>query len=266
MAYWITAFGGVSLPTAQPVQDTGLGAAAIGATELPGGGVHDPWGSAPAPVKLPYQLSVEAILRGTDSNDLRSKLYALRALHGQRLKLYRTPDGGTLNSEWVWARLETLSITRQVENRLHIGVTMNFLVLSDPWSGTDRTINTVLDAVPKYIVCPNNGNAQVNNAVITITAKGGAISLVWLVVTVSPTIMQWKWTGTLAVNSSLRIDCGARTVRVNGVDDYAHFALDSSHNVSEWLRLAPGNTTVAVTRSGGDATSTVQIAYADGWR
>lgn len=266
MAYWITAFGATTLPTAQPVQDTGLGAAAIGALNLPGGGVHDPWGSAPAPVQLPYRLSVKAILTGTDSNNLRTKLYELRALHGQRAKLYRTPDGGTPNNEWVWARLETLQVTRKVENKLHLDVNLDFLVLSDPWSGTDRTINTVLDTTPKSIVCANSGNARVDNAVITVTAKGSTITKVEVVATIATGQISWSWMGTLAVNSVLVVDCGARTVRVNSADDYAHWTLNAAHNVAEWLRLGPGNTTVTITRTGGNATSPVQIAYADGWR
>jgi len=266
MAYWITKFGTVTLSATQPNQDIGLGAAATGIVELPGGGVHDPWGSGRAPVLLPYRLPVNAIVMGTTGTDLRNNLYELRALHGQRAKLYRTPDGGPLNSEWVWARLEALRVRRRLENWLHLDVGMVFLVLSDPWSGADQTVDTVLDATPKNIVCANDGNARVDNAVITVTAKGSSITELEVVVDTPTARMQWAWTGTLAVDSVLEIDCGARTVRVDDADDYDGWALDASHNVPEWLRLEPGNTTVAVERTGGDATTPIQIAYADGWR
>jgi len=265
VAYWITKFGTESLSTVQPVQDIGLGPAATGVVELPGGGVHDPWGTEQAPVQLPYHMPIKARLVGANAAALKTSLYALRALHGTRAKLYRTLDGGAPDTEWVWARLAGLEINRRVENRLHLDVTMDFLVLSHPWSGADQTINTTLDTTPKNIVCANDGNARVDNAVITVTAKGSSITKLEVTASAGTAQMQWAWTGTLAVDSELEIDCGARTVRVDGADDYDAWALDASHNVPEWLRLEPGNTTLAVERTGGDATTTIEIAYADGW-
>ena len=55
MGYWITKFGSTVLSTKAPQQEQGIGAA-INLQELPGGGVHDPWGAARAPVRLPYSL------------------------------------------------------------------------------------------------------------------------------------------------------------------------------------------------------------------
>jgi len=67
------------------------------------------------------------------------------------------------------------------------------------------------------------------------------------------------------VGTDLVIDCGARTVTNNGVEAYDELTLGAGHVVAEWLRLPPGNTTVAVTRTGGDNTSAIEIAFDDGW-
>lgn len=262
MAYWITQFGSQALPTTEPTQDTGLADAALGLIELPGGGVADGDGSAPALVQLPYLLQVQAELVHTTPDSLRTALYLLRALHGIRAKLYRTPDNGALNSEWVWARLARINVRRRGDNVLTLPVTFEFLVLSHPWSGDDATVDTVLSTTPKSIVCANGGNAAVTNAIITVTARGTPITVLTVAIT---GISSWTWTGTLAVGESLVVDCGARTVRNDGDDDYGSFALGAAHTINDWLRLAPGNNTVVVTRTGGDATSEIEIAYADGW-
>jgi len=265
MAYWITTFGSTSLSMVSPVQDTGPGAAELGLVTLPGGGVHDPHGADGAPVRLPYRLVIEADVVGADMAAMRTALYGLRALQGQRDQLYRTPDDGALDSEWCWARLENLRIRRRAENLLNQPVTLEFAVLSHPWSGADQTIDTVLDVTPKSIVCANDGNARVTDIVVSVTARTSAITELEVVADTPTGWMQWAWSGTLAVGSKLEVDCGAQTVRVDGVDDYGAWERNALHNVSEWLRFDPGNTTVTAERTGGGADTEIEIAYCDGW-
>ena len=265
MAYWITTFGSTALSMVSAVQDTGLGAAALGLVALPGGGVHDPYGADRAPVSLPYRLVIQADVVAADMAAMRTALYGLRALHGQRARLYRTPDDGALDSEWCWARLENLRVTRRTDNLLDQPVTLEFAVLSHPWSGADQTIDTVLDVTPKSIVCANAGNARVRDIVLSVTARTSAITVLEVVADTPTGWMQWAWTGTLAVGSTLEVDCGAQTVRVNGADDYGAWARNPLHGVAEWLRFDPGNTTVTVERTGGGADTEIEIAYSDGW-
>ena len=261
MAYWITAFGSTTLSTSQPVQSTGPGEAALGLVELLGGGVHDPHGADQAPVRLPYTIRVEATLLG-DAAAMRTALYTLRAQVGQRAALYRISDDPALPDEWILARLRRLEVTRRVENYVHLPVSLDFEALEHPWHGADATVNDVLDAAPTNVVCANGDNARVDDAVITITAAGSNITV--LKITVAG-VTALEWAGVLGVGTDLVIDCGARTVTNNGVEAYDELTLGAGHVVAEWLRLPPGNTTVAVTRTGGDNTSAIEIAFDDGW-
>jgi len=262
MAYWITQFGTTALSQIEQEHETGLGLTAGGTLPLPAGGAHDPWGADQAPVQLPYTLRVSAELVHTTPGSLRTALYALRALHGERAKLYRTPDGGVLNSEWVWARLERLRVARRAANVLVLPIEMDFTILTAPWRGDDATVSTVLDASPKSITCTNGGNARISDSVITVTAAGSAVTNVQVSIAGESL---WAWAGTLTVGNDLVIDCGAKTVRNNGVDAYSGFALDPLHTVSEWLRLEPGSNTVQVWRTGGDNATAIEIAFEDGW-
>ena len=261
MAYWITAFGSTTLSTSQPMQDTGPGDADLGLVSLPGGGVHDPWGTDQAPVQLPYPLRINATLLG-DAAAMRTALYELRAQIGVRDELYRTPDDPALSDEWAMARLAGIRVSRRVENYTHLPITLEFSVLEHPWHGDDATVNDVIDAAPTNVVCVNGGNARVDDAVITITAAGSNITV--LTITVAG-VTALEWAGVLGVGTDLVIDCGARTVTNNGVEAYDELTLGAGHVVAEWLRLPPGNTTVAVTRTGGDNTSAIEIAFDDGW-
>jgi hypothetical protein len=62
------------------------------------------------------------------------------------------------------------------------------------------------------------------------------------------------------------VDCGARSIKNNGVDAYSGLTLNAGHTTAPWLRLAPGSNTVTITYSGNaDASATVTFSYYDGW-
>ena len=264
MGFWVTKFGGTTLSTKAPRQEVGLGDAALGLQELAGGGVHDPWGADRAPVQLPYNLPCTNIITAANPAAMATALNALRALHGQRDWLYRTPDGGAANRDRVLARLESIGASREVQHGLLLPVDLVFSVLSAPWQGADGTVSTVLDGGGGVttIVCANDGNARVTNAVITITALVAPITSITVAVAGITSI---TWADSLAIGEALVIDCGARTIRNNGADAYGFFTYNVGHVVDDWLRLEPGNNSVVITMVGGDATSTVIIAYRDGW-
>jgi len=256
MAYQITQFGTTAVPSSAPAQEIGAGEAVDGAVSVAGGRVHDAYGTARAPIQLPFDVEVSASLRTPTG------LATWAALVGTRGRLYRTVDGGALNAQSTAARLRSVRSTRTVEGLSLLPISMLFQVLEHPWAGADATVNDVLDASPKALACANGGNAPVRNAVITVTAAGSAITVLQVGVA---GISLWAWTGTLAVGQALVIDCGAKTVRNNGVDAYSGFALDALHTIADWLRLEAGANTVQVWRTGGDNTTAIRIAYAAGW-
>jgi hypothetical protein len=262
MSYWFTRYGSTDLSQIELRQRDEL-AAALGLLSLPGGGVHDPWGSAQAPVKLPGRITLDSELVEADAASFKTAVYALRALIGTRALLYRSPDGEAANSESALARLEGVSMSRNADNILVLGTTLTFEILQSVWDGADGTVAATLDTTPKSIVVANDGNARVDDAVITIVAKTSSITVLTVAVA---GVSSFTWTGTLVANKALVINCGARTVKNDGADAYSGFVLDAGHTVAEWLRLQPGNNTVVITRTGGDATSTYSIAFADGWR
>jgi hypothetical protein len=264
MGFWITKFDTTVLSTKAPMQEIGLGAAALGLQSLPGGGVHDPWGADTAPVQLPYTLACSHIITAASAAAMATAYYAIRALHGKRAWLYRTPDGGTAYRDRVLARLESIGVSREVQNGLNLPVELVFSIEGSPWQGADGTVTTVLDggAGHTHILCANDGNARVTAVVITITALVAPITS--LTITVGA-ITSIKWADSLAIGESLVIDCGAKTIRNDGVDAYEHFTLEAGQTVDDWIRLEAGNNTVEITMVGGDATSPVVIAYRDGY-
>ena len=263
MGYWITKFGSTVLSTKAPLQEQGI-SAALDLQELPGGGVHDPWGADRASVRLPYPLPCTGTITAANAAAMHTAIAALRALIGQRDWLYRTPDGGADYRDKVLARLEDVRGPRKVENGLVLPVTLAFAVENWPWQGADGTVNDTLDGGGGVttIVCANDGNARVTSIVITITALVAPITSITVAVA---GISTWTWTGTLAVGKALVANCGIRTIRNDGANAYGGFTFNAGNTVADWLRLEPGNNSVVVTMVGGDATSTISIAYADGW-
>jgi hypothetical protein len=220
----------------------------------------DGLGTDPARLDVPALLPVTAQVEGADAAALKSAWDSVLALHGVRGTLYRTSDGGTEHT--IAARCARILAKRTPHDRYMLRYDIDFELLANVWDGADGTVSGILDDVPESIVCANDGNARVDDAIITITAKTSAITA--LTVTISG-ISSFTWTGTLAADKALVIDCGARTVRNDGADAYSGFTYEAAHVVPEWLRLQPGNNTVVVTRTGGGATSTYSIAYTDGW-
>lgn len=257
MAYRITAFGGVT------ITPTGLD---VGRGEIRGpytatiSGVYDSLGTNRAKQDLPRPLSVRAQVEATSAAALKTAWDAVLALHGTSGTLTRTSDSAVAHT--ISARCRRIQADRTPHDRFRIPYIIEFDLLADVWDGASGTVDGVLDDVPESITVANDGNVRVDDAVITITAAGSAITELTVAVA---GVSSFTWTGTLAVGKDLVIDCGARTVQNDGADAYSGFELDAGHVVAEWLRLSPGNNTVVITRTGGDATSAYEIAFTDGW-
>jgi hypothetical protein len=265
MAYWITKFGDTDLSQISLRQNDPLDAA-LGLVTLPAGGVHDPWGSAQAPVRLPYRITADSEYVETTAGAFRTALYAVRALVGTRATLYRSPDGEAANSESVTARLESVRMNRSADNLLVMGVTLTFEALAQVWNGAAHSETITLDASPKSAEIDNDGNGIVRDISITVTATGAPITALIIENLETGHVSKIKYAGSIAVGQSLVIGCAATTIRNNGVNAYTTaFTLESGHSIREWLRLMPGANTIRVTRTGGDNSSTCVLTYSDGW-
>ena len=264
MGVWVTQFGATVLSTKAPTQEIGFSDAALDLLDLPGGGVHDPWGASKAPQKVPYALPCAHAITAASAGAMHTAYSALLALKGTRDWLYRTPDGGAANRDRVRARLESVKVSRGAEHGLVLPVNLEFIVEESPWQGADATVNTVLNGGGGItaIACANGGNARVAAVTITITALVNPITSITVAVA---GISTWTWTGVLAVGQALVATCGIRTIRNNGVNAYNGFVFNAGNTIDDWLRLEPGANAVVVTMVGGHATSTIQLSYRDGW-
>ena len=262
--YRLLSFDGVTLPVARSVFEGGPGPGVAGAVMLPGGGAWDGWGSGNSR-SGPYQIGYSCVAEGASISALRTTLDAIRAKAGERGTLTRRLIGGS-EDHTVTARLLSVEISTKPEHSLtarpHQPLTLTWEVLSSVWSGADGTVSGSLDSSPKNVTVANDGNIPVEDAVVTITAAGSAITSCTVAVS---GISSWTYSGSIAVGESLVVDCGAMSVQNNGSDDYDNFALDGGHVIDAWLRLEAGNNTVAISRTGGSAASGYEVAFSDGW-
>ena len=99
---------------------------------------------------------------------------------------------------------------------------------------------------------------------MTITATGANLTTSVSVYVTGVSYLTWA--GTITDGQALVIDCGARTVKNNGVDAYSGLTLHSTnHVIDDWLRLEPGNNSVLVAYTGGNGTSTALFNFNDLW-
>ncbi len=112
------------------------------------------------------------------------------------------------------------------------------------------------------VTVSNDGNGICYDAVITITA--GAANITALTIsTANGTDIDW--TGTLTAGNALLIDCGAKSIKNNGVNAYSGFAYGGSHTANSWLELLPGDTAITIDRTGGSTDSTVRVLFREIW-
>lgn len=273
--YWLMRFGTVNLPSSRPSHDIGAGQVDVRFPEMQGGGLFDSLGSG------------QAVLRGMaiswqGAALTQAQFTALRGMFGKRDKLYRKRDDGQY--EWAYARMMRLDAPRTTENWNYIDVTAAFELLSAHWSGERHGDGWLLDegeyidaglaldeasgdsyklyAATVNLVINNAGNTPVKDAILTITAFNVAIT--GLTITKSSET-HLVYAGTISPGNSLVIDCGAWSVKNDGVDDYANFSFGGSHATDEILVLDPGDNTIQVVKTGGNINDTLAIEFSDGW-
>jgi hypothetical protein len=266
MAYVIEVFGssyaaGVALPIKGIEQPVGIGRAASGMIDLPGGNSWDSTGSAQTRLRSQI-ITIRGGWVSATAADMTTKIDALRALVGTRDYLWATPDSGTTKRSRLARCLDVRATVRPRFPRW-MQVEMDFELVAGPWAGAAHTAeSTTLDAGTHDVVTTNAGNTRVQDAIMTITASGSAITAISVLLAAR---FHWHWTGSISAAASLIVNGGTRRITNGGNDAYSTFALQADHADNDWLPLDPGINTISVERTGGDNSSTCKLDYSDGW-
>ena len=264
MGYWITRFGTTDLPARRELQDAITGRVQSGVVRLPGGRVYDAHGTETA-IGEGYQVKAGGTVHAATPAALKTAVYLLRALKGVQDKLYRTPDGGSANSEWVEARCDAVGDTRDWRNRLSVDVTLYFTVLDDVWSGAAVETNILLDEAANEQEVTNSGNGIVRDIIITISPFGTAITQVDIENLEAGHVSKIRYGGSIAAGTDLVIDCGDWSVMNDGSEDSDNLDVESAHEIDEWLRLMVGANTIRITRTGGNTSSGATLDWCHGY-
>lgn len=278
MSYILKLFDGVNLPLYDPDTPTGAGPSRRGAVRLGGGGHFDIYGSARAPLDLPYDLNYKATYAESSLAALETALSALRGRSRRRGRLIREMANG--DTHWCVARLVELDAPRPggITNRQQCRMTFE---VGSPWYGAlhgdswyigqdgiylgdghvlgSASVYT-LDTSPKVLTINNGGDGDVT--AVTLTFTGGSAPLTGL--TVGCGACAWTWGGTLASTKELIVDSGAWRVTNDGVDAFDEGPhLTAGATSGRWLVLAPGNNTLTIAKTGGGANSSLLVSFLD---
>lgn len=281
--YKITDFGSTELPVGAAKHRAGTMGTRLRLVKVLGGGVYDADGSSQAAPDLPFELVYECKAVGATTAALRTTLDGLRALRGTEARLWREAFS---NGDRQWALARCVSVDYDTEPKNSHGtfqaLTMVFLVKT-LWRGvlhgaawylnTGRYLNTglylnmadrvALDTTSKTITVTNGGNTYTDEVLLTLEA--GATPVTGLTITCGS--CQLVWSGTVAANKSLVIDCEPlrRSVLNDGVAAYALLDTGGAHASEVWMRLVSGANSMVVARTGGGADTYLTIAFSDAW-
>ncbi len=263
MPYSIDRFGDAystaeQLPRYDGTQPQGAGRVESAMIRLVGGAYYDALGDADA---LPpaEEIIIEGEWVAANDEGMQTKMAALRALRGTKSKLWRTNGAGT--SHWRAARcLEVESDLTPGSPRL-AKITLRFEADPTPWHGTSGDTIITLTGSPLPATITNSGNAIARDITLTVHPVSTPMTAFYLENLTTGHVSKIKYGGTVAAGHALVINCGQKSVRNNGSDDYANLSLESGHTISEWFRLAPGANSVRITKTGGEATSTMTISF-----
>lgn len=280
--YELTQFDSIKLPGASPKHTAGTVQSQSRLVKILGGGVYDPDGSKAAP-DLPFQLVYECKIRGNSAGGLRLRMDELRAFRGVEARLWREAFSNG-DKQWALARCMSVDYDTQAQHShaLFQPLTMVFLVKTlwrgvlhgAPWYlNTGRYLNTglylnmhdryALTATTQTLTITNGGNTYADEVLLTLEA--GATPVTGLTITCGS--CQLVWSGTVAAGKSLVIDCAPlrRSVRNDGAPAYVDFDTGPSHASEVWMRLASGENSMVVERTGGGTDTYLTVDFSDAW-
>ena len=242
MAYSLVTFDSVNLPLCMPEDPLGSGAVQPGLAGA-AGGVFDRYNGRTV---LPRVRPID--FRGRydgSSTALRTQLDALRAKVGVWGLLVRKRDDDSVLQS-VYARLLSVDGTWVLEDGASATLNLRWETGEPSWRAA--TGSTASGSVGGSTSIVNDGTAPVVDAIITLTASGGA--LVNPTLTIAALGVALKWTGSIADTKALVIDCGAMTVKNDGANAYSGFSLEAAHTARGWMPLTVATHALAVAGTG----------------
>lgn len=269
--YYLERFGAVDLPFLEARQTISSGDSLSVFRQLQDGGAFRVRGTERSPRTM-TRISTTGEFVTTTAVDMDALGRALYGERGKLGKLYRRMSG-SLERHWCWAELMRVGADNTPDTFLVQPVAPEFLMISPCWygprhgaawlwgqgehwgsgvvwdqnAGDTYVLPAGAPATPSIDVV-NNGNFHVDNAILTITASAtDPIEEPIFFGTEYPsgtTSASLIFHADIPATKQLIIDCGARSVMLDGVDAYDDLELDSDHALGGWLRLFPGTTTI----------------------
>lgn len=265
--YRLKKFKGAHLPNRMLEENFGTGDVATNYVDTIDRGAYDNDGAGVAP-RGGLTITRRCIISRPTAESALEEFAFWRAYVGARGRLEREalPTG---ELHWIWARLMAVNADHDPRqfNRAYIPVEFRWSILPPlVWRGTvaggmylwdgSGQFNTSgwkfneakgsipLSNNPQSVTITNQGNVNVDNAIVKITAGDADISNISLW---CDSGASWHYDGTVIAETTLVVDCGAASVKNNGADAWSDFWLDPGHRGRPWLRLAPGDNTILIT-------------------
>lgn len=200
--------------------------------------------------------SGDYLIAGDGPTMLAAQVRALMEKKGSQAQLWRRRlVDGVL--QWKTARLLAVQWQRKWDDHAIVAdITAQFETMMEFWRAATATTasGSATDGVMLALSVDNDGET-IDDATIVVTRTSGTITAVSLVCVELG--INLSWTGSIGAGEALTIDCGAQTVRENGVDAYSGFSL-SGHTAAGWLPIRQGQYPFAATVTGGNATVSIQ--------
>lgn len=276
------------IPDQAPDHDIGSGRATnVEFLPLPAGGVHDTLGESDADMsnrRFTVRCAVtKNFLNSTNGATMDAAFAKMMGYAGKRGTLYRTQDQTpATDDEHATCRLMEVKARRTPGDTWMIPVELDFMMIDRVWKGDAASVvrpgfgENLINGSAYIFNATNFGDAIVTDATFTITANDTSnsdydirtIKLRKLVGAVAYGDLNYN--ATVSGGNVLVIDCGARSVKNNGVDDYANFTLGTGQRSDGWIRLGPGNNTLELTvtcaNTAGATLARITAEYNAGWR